>query len=56
MSTTADKREALEREYGRDVAEIRFTPGLSWEKRERAVRERGLRYERDRKQLEKETA
>jgi hypothetical protein len=44
--------EDLEIEYRRRVAEIRMAPGLSWEKREKTIRELGLRYDRERRKLQ----
>jgi hypothetical protein len=51
-ATTRDKYEALERAYRRKVAEIRQNPELSWEKQELKIRELGLKYDKQRKQLE----
>jgi hypothetical protein len=57
MDTTATKDlERLEKEYRRKVAEIRSSPGLSWEKKERTVRELGVRYDQDRNELERSAA
>jgi hypothetical protein len=53
MDATASRDlERLEAEYRRRVAEIRAAPGLSWEKRERTIRELGLRFDKKRKQLQ----
>jgi hypothetical protein len=52
MSTTAKDLEALERDYSAKVAEIRADPELSWEAKERRIREQGLKFDKLRKQLE----
>jgi hypothetical protein len=49
---TKNKPEDLKREYRRQVAEVRADGSLSWEKRERQVRELGLRYDQVRKEEE----
>jgi hypothetical protein len=52
MSTTAEALERLEQEYKHKRAEVRSDNSLSWEKKERTVRELGLEYDRARKQLQ----
>lgn len=47
------RAEDLEREYRRKVAGVRLDASLSWEKKERQVRELGLRYDQKRKEAEK---
>ncbi len=54
MTTTTTKD--LEAEYRAKVAKIRGDPNLSWEKRELAVRQLGLEYDRRRRELEEEAA
>jgi hypothetical protein len=53
MNTEAGKAlERLVREHRRRVAEVRADNSLSWEKKERAIRELGLKFDKERKQLE----
>ena len=54
MTTTAKDLEALERDYRAKVAKIRADNSLSWEQKERKVRELGLEYGRVRKELEED--
>jgi len=52
---TKTKAEDLERlvvEHRRKVNEVRADDSLSWEKKERAIRELGLKFDKDRKELE----
>ena len=54
-----EQAQALERlvlEYRRRKLEIREDPGLSWEKRELAVKRLGDEYYRRRRKLESEAA
>jgi hypothetical protein len=46
---TKNRAEDLEQEYKRKVAEVRSDNSLSWERKERQVRELGLRYDQQRK-------
>ena len=46
------KTKDLERQYGRKVAEVRRANSLSQEKKELAVQQLGLKYDRARKQEE----
>ncbi len=48
--------ERLVREHRRRVAEDRADDSLSWEKKERQIRELGLSYYRDRKEIERSAA
>ncbi len=57
MSTTAPGGlQALEDEYRARVAAVRGDSSLSWEKKERKVRELGLAYDRARREAEQEAA
>jgi hypothetical protein len=54
MDTTTEIRdglEALERAYRARVQEVRAAP-LSWEKKEKSIRQLGLRYDAERRKLE----
>jgi hypothetical protein len=50
------KTRDLEREYQERKAQIRADSSLSWEKRELKIRELGLRFDKERKQLERSAA
>ena len=56
MSTTTKDLEALERDFEGRKAEIRADETLSWEARERRIRELGLRFDKERKELERSAA
>ena len=56
MTTRTKDLERLERDYRKRKAQIRADSSLSWEKKERAVRELGLRFDKECKQLESEAA
>jgi hypothetical protein len=53
---TKTKAEDLEQLYRERVAEVRSDNFLSWEKKERQIRELGLKFDEDRKQLQEEAA
>jgi hypothetical protein len=52
MNNKARDLETLERDYQERKAQIRADNSLSWEKKEQAIRELGLRFDKDRNQLE----
>lgn len=54
MTTTTEVLERLEADYRAKVAKIQVDESLSWEKRERTIRELGLEYDRQRKEAESE--
>ncbi len=56
MSTETKDLKRLEHDYLERKAQIRADSSLSWEKKERAIRELGLKFDKDRKQLESEEA
>lgn len=56
MSTTAKDLDRLEADYRVKVAKIRSDESLSWEAKERQVRELGLKFDKDRKQLQEDAA
>ena len=56
MSKQTKTLEELEREYRRRKLAIREDPGLSWEKKELAVKQLGDEYYRRRRELEGEAA
>jgi hypothetical protein len=52
MDTTASRElERLERAYRDRVQEVRAAP-LSWEKKERMIRQLGLKYDAERRKLQ----
>jgi hypothetical protein len=53
---TAKDLEALEHDYQERKAKIRADRSLSWEKKELAVRQLGLQYDRARKEAERRAA
>ena len=52
MKLTAETLEELEREYRRRKLAIREDPGLSWEKKERTIKELGEENHRARREME----
>jgi hypothetical protein len=53
MNTEQGRRlEALVKEHRRRVAEVRADNSLSWEKRELKIRELGLKFDMERRELE----
>ena len=56
MNAQAKTLEELKAQYRRRKLEIRADETLSWEKKERQVKELGDRYYRERRQLEEEAA
>jgi hypothetical protein len=52
MTTKTKDLETLGRDYRERKAQIRADSSLSWEKKERAIRELGLKFDKERKQLE----